>query len=66
MEEDVMGPLKEFVGTRYTLCDRCGKPITRREARVAQEGLGEDTLSDFEELCDECQTPQPDEETPAE
>ncbi len=54
MEEDRMGPLKDFIGPDYTLCDRCGKPIRRSKARVVEEGLGEDTLSEFEELCDDC------------
>ncbi|MBI4317790.1 MAG: hypothetical protein HY675_04810 [Chloroflexi bacterium] len=66
MEEDILGGLKAFIGPEYVLCDRCGKPIRRRKAEVAQEGLGEDTLSAFEELCDECRVPEKDEETPPE
>jgi uncharacterized protein with PIN domain len=54
MEEDYLGPLKAFVGVEYVLCDRCGKPLVRRRAKVARDGLAEDTLSEFEELCDEC------------
>ncbi len=66
MEEDRLGPLKAFVGLEYTLCDRCGKPIRRRRAKISREGLAEDTLSEYEELCEECRKPKPDAERPAE
>lgn len=66
MEEDLLGPLKAFIGQKYTLCDRCGKPIRRRRATVSTEGLAEDTLSEYEELCDDCRRPVPDAERPAE
>jgi hypothetical protein len=46
--------MRAFLGDEYVLCDRCGKPIRRRRAKLSEEGLAEDTLSEFEELCDEC------------
>lgn len=54
MEEDLLGPLKSFSRRYVTLCDRCGKPIPRHAARINRDGLAEDTLSGYEELCEEC------------
>ncbi len=61
MEEDLFGPFKSFALPRVTRCDRCGKPIQRSAARISRHGLQDDTLSEYEELCDECSLPSQDE-----
>ncbi|TMD62260.1 MAG: hypothetical protein E6I87_00060 [Chloroflexi bacterium] len=44
MQEDVLGPLKELDNdkkTAYTTCDRCGKPLSKREVREDPTGGNE-------------------------
>jgi len=57
MEEDLLGTFRSFSRRKLTLCNRCGKPILRDRARITEEGLAEDTLSGYEELCEECSLP---------
>ncbi|MCL5961637.1 MAG: hypothetical protein M1358_20390 [Chloroflexi bacterium] len=60
MEEDLLGPFKSFTSRSLTLCDRCGKPILKSAAKVTNDGLREDTLSEYEELCEQCSLPDVD------
>lgn len=55
MEEDVAGPREEIIGETYTLCSRCGIPVPRREITLTRETESEETRSDQEELCPQCQ-----------
>lgn len=57
MEEDLLGPFKSYSRHRFTQCDRCGKPVPRSVARISSHGLQEDTLSEYEELCEQCAQP---------
>ncbi|MCL5958356.1 MAG: hypothetical protein M1358_03395 [Chloroflexi bacterium] len=57
MEEDLIGSFKSFARRRITRCDRCGRPILRSSAKITSDGLAEDTLSEYEELCEQCSLP---------
>jgi len=55
MQEDILGTRRTAVSETYVSCARCGKATRLRDARVIQNDVFSDSLSEYEYICADCQ-----------
>ncbi len=56
MQEDVLGTRRTAISDPFVTCARCNKVTRLRYARIVQSDvLSDDSKSEYEYLCPECQ-----------
>ena len=56
MQEDILGTRRAIFPVNYVQCTRCGKPVPRQQATLVPSDALADERSEYEYLCQNCQT----------
>ena len=55
MQEDVLGPREDSFGPKVSTCGECGRTSPRRAMHPEPSGLLDAAVSEFTDVCDECE-----------